>query len=597
MRCVNIKHRITSIERWGLRTRADFQADAVRSVRDAGFTGVLVNGGSGFGPDMLLPETLADNEAIPQLMPLTRVANQREMQRRCDLLDEAGLDTWLCLWGVPGVDLVEQDGSLKDRGNRFDHRTKLEMRALFRTQPDLFGYRDTKLLSWRGVRPLCVSHPKVTEFYADLMAKLLERWPALRGILYFPGDHGAEICDDTCPRCRDTGLDPWQRMIRYVNGLYGALHERRDDFKLYYTFWNMAYDNDLTVPQQVMQGLSPGIGVCMSISDHIVESRKGMNNVYTQPWVICPGVGAEFRAVCEIAKGQDRPVMVLGEIAQSEIWDPPCHNMPNPAKILGLLTNARGCPGVDAVCDFWGHRGPYLSHANLAAMAAWFAEPDKEHAELLRNAAIAHYGLAAEQEDLVEQALRAWSGFDAAVDEWTLIGWGQRFSPAIGRHAARGSMYRPLIPAELRRFANHGLRGLERVGIQAGDFNRLLQEDRVRFIEAGDAFRELATLLEELSPDGAKLAEREADNIALAGELIGSQGRIFAAASAYAGRETELLRELVREEVDARHRQLEVSAGIGVGEGIDPFMVGEDIQNMMLFVSSPDCNFSITPMP
>lgn len=179
----------------------------------------------------------------------------------------------------------------------------------------------------------------------------------------------------------------------------------------------------------------------------------------------------------------------LGEISQSEVWDPPCHNMPNPAKVLRLLTHAQQCPGVDAVCDFWGHRGPYLPHANLAAMAAWLDQPEEAHAELLRRAAMAHYGLAPEQDDLIKQALQAWDCFNSAVDDWT---------------------------------------------------------------------------------------------------LIGSQGRIFAASAAYADRNAPMLRALILEEIEARRRQLELSAAIGAGGGIDPVAVSEDIQNMMLFLSSPD---------
>ena len=64
-----IQHRITSLERWGMRMHADFQAEGVACIRDAGFTGVLVNGGSGIGPDMLPPESLVESPVIPDLMP------------------------------------------------------------------------------------------------------------------------------------------------------------------------------------------------------------------------------------------------------------------------------------------------------------------------------------------------------------------------------------------------------------------------------------------------------------------------------------------------------------------------------------------------
>ena len=78
----HIRRRITSLERWGMRVHADFQAEGVARIRKAGFTGVLVNGGSGIGPDMLTPESLVESPVIPDLMPLTVKGNRREMTRR-----------------------------------------------------------------------------------------------------------------------------------------------------------------------------------------------------------------------------------------------------------------------------------------------------------------------------------------------------------------------------------------------------------------------------------------------------------------------------------------------------------------------------------
>jgi hypothetical protein len=42
-----LRHRITSLERSGIRSDAAFQADTVVYVREAGYTGVLINRGSG----------------------------------------------------------------------------------------------------------------------------------------------------------------------------------------------------------------------------------------------------------------------------------------------------------------------------------------------------------------------------------------------------------------------------------------------------------------------------------------------------------------------------------------------------------------------
>ena len=157
-----IPHRITSLERWGMRASIDFQPESVAYVRDAGYTGVLVNGGSGIGPDMLTPETLVASTVIPDLMPLTAQGSQREMRRRYQLLGEAGVKPWLCVWEVPGPD--ESADFLAAESNRFfDRRSKLEMTAKLRRTPEIFGHRSPQATSWRGNRPLCVSHPLVRE--------------------------------------------------------------------------------------------------------------------------------------------------------------------------------------------------------------------------------------------------------------------------------------------------------------------------------------------------------------------------------------------------------------------------------------------------
>ena len=191
-----IPHRITSLERWGMRASIDFQAESVAYVREAGYTGVLVNGGSGIGPDMLTPESLVVSAVIPDLMPLTAQGSRREMRRRFQLLGEAGVEPWLCVWGVPGPD--ESADSLAAESNRFfDRRSKLEMTAKLRRTAEIFGHRSPQATSWRGNRPLCVSHPLVREFYRELYTRLPLEYPEMEGIFYFPGDHhGSEPARD-----------------------------------------------------------------------------------------------------------------------------------------------------------------------------------------------------------------------------------------------------------------------------------------------------------------------------------------------------------------------------------------------------------------
>lgn len=279
--------------------------------------------------------------------------------------------------------------------------------------------------------------------------------------------------------------------------------------------------------------------------------------------------------------------MVLGEISQAEVWDPVCHNLPNPSKVLDLLRNSDNVPGVDAICDFWGHRGPFIAHANHAAMAQYFAGSSGSPEEHLRLAAGIHYGVSSQA--LIDDALTCWRLFDTVVDEWALNLWPQRFSYAIGRDAARGFLYRALIPQNLRAMdQSWACRTLQTLDIDVGEFAKYQEEDRSAFVGMSAAFDRFADKMEALSLPSCAIARREARNIELAGEMIGSIGRTFSAYMAYKECDGKRLRTVVEAEIDARERQLQISGRIGWGAGVNPLLVTEDIQNMRLFLSRDD---------
>jgi len=576
-----------------MRCHADFQADTVVCVRDAGFTGVLINGGSGIGPDMLPIESLVENTTIPDLMPLTTKGNRREMERRCGLLREAGVKPWLCVWGVPGPD--ESAGSGPAESNRFfDRRSKLEMWAKLRRTPDIFGRRKPTALSWRGNRPLCVSHPLVQEFYRELFTRLPSSYPDLEGVFYFPGDCDPEICDETCPQCRATGLDPWGVLMKHVNDIYGVL--KTAGIKFYFTVWNQDHPKGPENISRFLSDLNPGIGICMTISDNYVQPRKSGNMRFNQPWSNMAEAGDLFLSTAAQAEKAGRPVMVLAEISQSEVWDPVCHNIPLPRKALRLFQNSESIKGVNAVCDFWGHRTPMISHASHAAMRAWFAEPGASTDELLRIAAADHYGLKDGSLALLNMAIECWQAFDTAVDNWALIGWFQRFSYAIGRDGARGPSYQALVPTFLQAVRKGwAFSDLTRnKTISPARFCEFQLEDRKAFLSVAAAFDQLGdALLAASLTESAGLARREARNIELVGELIASVGRTLLAAQAHADQDWSLLRKTIEEEIDARERELEISGRLGPDAGVNFIFVSEDIQNMRLYLSSDD--FPHTP--
>jgi hypothetical protein len=580
--------RITSLERVLMYQHADFQPESAAFVKDAGYNGVLVNGF--FGASSLRIESLVESRIIPDLMPLTIKANRREMMRRCEILQQAGIRPWLCQWGGMGPD-ESKSGMLR----WIDNRSKLEMHAKMARTPEIFGHQDPAGLNWFGGRPLCISHPLVRRFYSDLMGDILKSYPDIEGMIFVPGDIRWEFCDEYCPRCKASGLDQIERVIRYANEIYESSVRAKPGFQFQFVLWN-AWEGtrgDEHI-ERVLKALHPDMGIGMAITDISYEQGRAGRMVYNQPWMTYVKPGGQFLKAVDFARNQGRAVMVMGEISQSEVWSPVCHNMPNPHKVLDFLRNCAAIDGVSSIFDFWGNRRPYLPHANHAVLRVFLEQASVDREQLLRQAALAHYQLPETEQTLVDRALGCWLSIDRAVDARALVDWGQRFSPGIGHDGARGGFYRALVPPNLRAAEGWVQRQSERQGMDAATFAGYQQEDCTTFLAVAAEFEQFANILENKRlVAGAASARREGLTVALAGELIASQGRTAAAAAAFQSRDVASLRRLVEAEIDARERQMGLSGRLGWGAGVDPFLVEEDIQNMRLYLSSDD--FPDTP--
>ena len=589
--------RITSLECWGKRAAHDFTAESVRLAKSAGFTGIFLNGGSGIGPDQIPLELALTNGVLPRLAPHTVKGNMDELRRRNELLRREGLGAWWCLWGVIGPDESDQTYPSGPSNRLFDRRSKLEMKAALLREPDLFGARNPRTLSWRGSRPLCLSHPKVRAFYREQIKSVVTAY-GLKGMAFFPGDNGAECCDATCARCAKSVKDGYELMIAFANDLLASAREVRPDFELYMIVWNSGHQR----LGRYLRELDPRMGLAMSFTDGYVEQRSTGTLAYNQPWANCADVGKSFTVLADACRKANRPLMALGEIAQAEVWDP-LHNMPNPSATLKFLKGLAQIDSSAVVMDFWGLRRPFVSHANLAAMRAWVSDPRASDDELLLKAAAAHYGIPSKDDALVRAARAAWRTFEATDRGSSLVAWQQRFSFGIGRDRARGHLYTALTPAYLRTLPFTWTGSFTNAVPSFARFLEAARGDRGRFAAAADEFVRLAEKLDSVSPQGAVLARREAVQIRLAGELYGSEARSLAAAHAYLRRDAAELRTLIEEEIDARLRELALTAELDAEAGVHPQLVEEDIQNMRLYLSldsfpeAPDELFSFTDAP
>ena len=579
---VGVRDRVTCLEAWGRRRMHDFTREGAELVKRAGFTGVFLNGASGFGPDQISLALAGETKALPRLAPYTCRANDRELHERAAVLDAAKLDKWWCLWGIPGPHMVTTDANLIYR--TLDWRMKAEMKAELERNPEIFGKRVPGKGSWRGSRPLCLSHPHVRAFYREAWRNAVREY-GLKGLVFFPGDDDPECCDETCERCRAGGKDGFALLIALANEMMEIARGIRADFEMDFVVWNNGHGR----LDRFLKELDPRIGIAMSHSDQLTVPRAAGEIWYNQPWANFGAKGDRFAAMAKRARAAGRPVMSIGEIAQSEVWDP-LHNMPNPRETIRLLRGA--AEENAAVMDFWGERRPFTPHANFAAMRAYLADPAADDQALLDRAARDHYAIAEGDGETLRLAREAWTAFERADRSSSLVTWTQRFSPGIGRNRARGRLFCALTPALFAEIEGKGYRCWPYRQVAAAvtnteQFLSVARGDRERFGAAADAFARLADRL-EAKGDRANVANArsEGDNVRLAGELYGSEARTIAAVQAYERKDAAALRALIGEELEARERELRISARLDPESGIDPLLVQEDLANMRLYLSS-----------
>jgi len=596
-----LKIRLTSWEKWGFRTSTDYTREGLEHLKNGGFNGIFVGGGSGLGPDAISPEMFVASETIPDLMPESRRLNEQVIRERMSLTRSVGLESWILVWGVPGPD--ESEGTSYAVNSRtLDRRLKLEMRGLLARQPELFGYRNPKGCNWRGSRPLCLSHSKVRTFYREIFSNLCRDYPELSGIVFFPGDHEPEVCDHTCPRCSVHPGGSWGVYIDFLNEVTEVILKARSNLPIYVIVWN-PYE---TACNWTIKKSHPACGIILPFPDIIDQERRTGRFNTAQPWMSIDRMGDLTAANADLARHCGRNVMALHEFCQSEVYDP-VRNFPLPGKTLRVL-KILDSGGFSGVMDFWGDYPPVRTSANLTAMREYLNTPENSSEQLLHRTAAKVLGAKQSQKYVSDALLGLWEKIEETVDEQAYFTWFQRLNAGIGRQGARGHLYLPLIPNFLDldyrprdtyfyKWANIWI--AEKKGAVHG---KAQFEDRDRFNRlAGEAARIGELCRKEGLLAGGDFMGEQALSLRLYASLIASIGRSVWALQAYSERNAGVLRECILDEIQARSEQIRLTEKLGCGINRD--LVQEDVQLMLQFLSSPDFPdtspevFTISPTP
>lgn len=321
---------------------------------------------------------------------------------------------------------------------------------------------------------LCFSHPRVQEFYRDLIRRFFTDFPEIETLFVFGQDSGGEFCDpDSCPRCR--GLSRIAQRDRLLGFLIEEGQKVRPGLRVLTTGWHWDREPEEFLRRQA--ALPSSSGVYFAAQNDGWQCERQTHDFMTAVRAVCRDRGQDFIGYDNFHWGDDT-VHGLGDIQ-----DYP----------LGIAAKLRRWQalGVDGVFDHWGN-APDEIWSNSIACREFFLDPRADAVEVCRRIARRQFG-----ERAGELTLSAWRALERAQARlsdactWSPGQWPMWYA---GRAATP-------IPAkesldELRRSRNPPRTAGDRV-FNPPDFSVALQSVADAWHDALPHYIEAARLLDE----------------------------------------------------------------------------------------------------
>jgi hypothetical protein len=253
---------------------------------------------------------------------------------------------------------------------------------------------DPEVLSDSGTyegKVVCFSHPRVQEFYRDLLGRFFRDFPDIETIFLFGLDSGGEFCDpQTCPRCRD--MDHFAQRDRLIRFLIAEGRKVRPDLRVLTTGWK--WDRDSEGFLQHQRKLPAASGVYLAAEKDGWQCERQSHDFLREARRVCRERGQTFIGYDNFHWGDDT-VHGIGDI----------QDFP-----LGIGAKIKRWHKLDAhgVFDHWGHT-PEDVWCNSIACRDFFLNPLADPTIVARQIALRQFGA-----DTGAEVMLAWATLEQA---------------------------------------------------------------------------------------------------------------------------------------------------------------------------------------
>ncbi len=222
---------------------------------------------------------------------------------------------------------------------------------------------------------LCFGHPKIQEYYAQLMQRFFTDFPEIKLLFVFGLDANGEFCDpETCPRCK--GMSKFDQRDRFLRFLIEEGQKTQPELKVLTTNWGWEM-RDIPGFMERQKKMPADCGVFFAAQYDAWQSERQVHDFMLETRKICEENGQLFIGYDNLHWGDDS----LHNI--KDIQDFP----------LGIGAKLRRWEvlEVDGVFDHWGMWSENI-WSNSIACREFFINPYTDPTEVAKKIALRQFG-------------------------------------------------------------------------------------------------------------------------------------------------------------------------------------------------------------